>query len=169
VHAGEHGAVVAHDGRTVKERESADKLAVERARYRVLQPARDAQSDEMPRAALEAREAVAGAPGWRWGRATFALAEDMERAELVRSIALTTVVDNVKAVAFWENGRWSVGMTLSPAHHHCATLDEWLTRAVGEAWVPPSCPRCGRLGVKTRVDGQTFKHMKIDSKEECTP
>jgi len=164
---GEHGAVVPHDGRTKAERVSAAKLAVERARYRVLVPARPAQRHEMPAAAVDARKEVMGAGGWRWDSVTYAQAEDTERAELIRSIALATIVGNVKAVAFWENGRWSSGMTLSPTHHSCTTLDEWVTRARGEEWTPPSCPRCGRSGVKTRQDGQTYKHKTIDG-EDCT-
>jgi hypothetical protein len=151
---GELGAVVPHDGRTAKERESAAKLAAERARYRVLVPARPAvYADAVPQACVDASRQLMGAKGWLWDSITYAQAEDTERAELVRSIALATVVDNVKGVAFWENGRWAGGMTLSPTHHSCSTLDEWITRARGEEWTPPSCPRCGRLGVKTRQDG----------------
>ncbi len=164
---GELGAVVPHDGRTTKERESAAKLAVERARYRVLVSARPAQRDEMPAAALAAIDELQDGRGPQCVWATYAQAEDTERAELVRSIALATVVDNIKGVAFWENARWSGGMTLSPMHHSCSTLDEWIARARGEEWTPPSCPRCGRLGVKTRQDGATYKHKTIDG-EDCT-
>lgn len=165
---GELGAVVPHDGRTKKERESAAKLAVERARYRVLVPSRTAQRDETPQACVDAARQLMRARGWLWDSVTYAQAEDTERAELVRSIALTTIVGNVKGVAFWENGRWAGGMTLSPTHHSCGTLDEWIARARGEEWEPPSCPRCGRAGVKTRQDGQTYKHDRINTKEECT-
>jgi hypothetical protein len=164
---GELGPVVPHDGRTAKERESAAKLAVERLRYRVLVPARPAQRHEIPAAALAAIDELQDGRGPQCVWATYAQAEDTERAELVRSIALASVVDNVKGVAFWENGRWAGGMTLSPTHHSCATLDEWLARARGEEWVPPSCPRCGRVGVKTRQDGQPYKHKTING-EDCT-
>lgn len=164
---GELGAVVPHDGRTTKERESAAKLAAERRRYRVLVPARPARRDEMPAAALAAIDALQDGRGPQRVWATYAQAEDTERAELVRSIALASVVDNIKGVAFWEDGRWAGGMTLSPTHHSCGTFDEWLARARGEEWVPPSCPRCGRVGVKTRQDGATYKHKTVNG-EDCT-
>lgn len=164
---GELGPVLPYDGRTVKERESATKLAAERARYRVLVPARSAARDELSsgaRCALGAMEALPGAVA----RATFALAEDTERSELVRSVALVVIVGGIKAVAFWENGRWSSGHIMAPYFRRCPGQDEWMARVRGEAWVPPSCPRCGRLGVKTRQDGQTYKHDKINTREECT-
>lgn len=167
VAVGELGPVVAHDGRTAKEREGAAKLVLERARYRALVPARPAQRDEMPAAAVDARKEIMGAPGWRADRMTFALAEDTEHGALVRSIALVTLVGPWLSAAFWEDGRWSVGMTMAPVHHHCATADEWVARARGEAWTPPSCPRCGRIGVKTRQDGQTYQHNRIGTKEAC--
>jgi hypothetical protein len=163
---GELGPVIPHDGRTTKERESAAKLAAERLRYRVLVPARPAQRHEIPAAALAAIDELQDGRGPQCVWATYAQAEDTERAELVRSIALASVVDNVKGVAFWENGRWSSGMTLSPTHHSCTTLDEWIVRAQGEEWTPPSCPRCGRVGVKMRQDGQPYKHKTI-SGEDC--
>lgn len=163
---GELAPVVPHDGRTAKERESAAKLAAERGRYRVLTPARPAERHEMPQAAVDARKEVMGAPGWRADRMTYAVAEDTERGELVRSVALVTLVGPWRGVAFWENGQWSVGMTVAPAHHRCTTVDEWITRARGEAWTPPSCPRCGRI-VRLKLDGQPYIHNRIGTKEVC--
>jgi len=157
---GELGPVVPHDGRTAKERESAAKLAVERQRYRVLVPARPAQRDELPAAAISMIDMFPG------GRATFAMAEDTERGVLMRSVALW-LARPVRAVAFWEDGRWSSGHIMGPYFRRCAGADEWIARARGEAWTPPSCPRCGRTGVKTRQDGQTYKHKTIEG-EECT-
>src|SRR5207253_2533941 len=79
---GELGPIVPHDGRTVKERESAAALAAARERYRVLVSARPAERSEMPQAAVDARKGIMGAPGWRLDRMTYALAEDTERGEL---------------------------------------------------------------------------------------
>lgn len=164
---GELGPVVAHDGRTVKERESATALAAARSRYRVLVPARPAERSEMPKSLVDARKGIMGAPGWRLDRLTYAMAEDTERGELMHTVALVTVVGATLAVAFWEGGRWASGHIMAPYHRRCPTADEWYVRARGELWTPPSCPRCGRLGVKTRQDGATYKHKTTDG-EECT-
>lgn len=157
---GELGAVVPHDGRTKKERESAAAYALERVRMRVLVPAREATPDEIGRGA---RAIIDELRFTSRVSVTYSCAEDTERGELVRSIAIRVPAGGY---AVWENNRWSSGLSAHPSPHLCGSLDEWINHVRGLDWTPPPCPRCGRVGVRMTQAGLPYKHKTIDG-EEC--
>lgn len=164
---GERGAILPRP-RPRKDVEQAERWALERDRFRTLVAGREASDAEIGPSCAAARRAVRGAAGWRLDRVTYWLAEDTERGELVHGLALVTVVrivpelqaTAVLAAGFWENQRWQGGIVRTPVPYAPSTLDEWVARARGEAWTPPSCPRCGRTGVRTRQDGQPYAHQR---------
>lgn len=160
---GELGAIVAYDGRTKKERESAATQAVDRARMRVLVPAREATPDEIGRGVRAMVDQLQDGMGHQACRVTYSCAEDTERGELVRSVAVRVPAGGY---AVWENDRWSSGLSAHPSPHLCGSLDEWINHVRGLNWTPPSCPRCGRVGVRMTQTGQPYKHKTING-EEC--
>jgi hypothetical protein len=168
---GELGAILPRP-RPRKDVEQLERWAAERERYRTLVAGREATVAEMPKSCVSARKQIMGAAGWRRDRLTYWLVEDTERGELVHSVALVTVVrivsdmrlSAVLAAGFWENGAWSGGIIRTPLPFAPAALNEWITRARGEAWSPPSCLRCGRT-VRMRGDGETYKHKTIEGQE----
>lgn len=146
-----------------KEAEQAERVAAAARRYRVLTPARAARPDEIGAAARAALRQL-GDPAY----ATYSVAEDTERGELLRSIAVRAPR---AGYAVWENGLWSSALAAYPTPHLCGSLDEWLLHVRGLEWTPPSCPRCGRT-VKIKNDGQTYAHTRAGwhppLRQECT-
>lgn len=152
---GELGAVL--PGRLDRaDAELVERTRAARERYRVLVPSRPAEPSEIgkgPRAVL------ALLPDVLDDEVTYACAEDTERGELVRSIVVRVLGAGYGS---WEEGAWSSGLATHPSPHLCGSLDEWLQHVRGLDWTPPSCPRCGRMGVRVRGDGEPYKHKKTD-------
>lgn len=165
---GELGAILPY----IRDRADVDRRAGQEAareRYRVLVPSRPAEGHEIgkgPRAAIDQLQDGVG-PQVVW--ATYACAEDTERGELLRTIVVRVPGQGYGA---WEEGAWSSGLAAHPRPHLCGSLDEWLNHVRGLDWAPPSCPRCGRLGVRVRGNGEPYKHTRADwripLRMECT-
>jgi hypothetical protein len=158
---GELGAIL--PGRLDRaDAELVERTRIAKERHRVLTPSRPATPEEIGRG-VRAVLTLLSENGDRI-HITHACAEDTERGELLRSIVVRVLGAGYGA---WEEGAWSSGLAAYPRAHLCGSLDEWLQHVRGLDWTPPSCARCGRLGVRVRGDGEPYKHKTTDGME-CT-
>jgi hypothetical protein len=128
--------------------------------YRIIQPARGLSASEEKRLPdLQRLIDLLTAHEIFWTRTTYAMAEEIETATLIESIACRfTLTDGRAGVALWWDWRWHGAIV-----REIGTLTREHLEAVitGAPWPPVrpevTCPRCG-AGVRANVDGSPRAH-----------